>query len=67
VLKFFGININFINFIQSGMYLDYIVKKLGEIFTKNILIYGSIFFGEKFFVEFISRKSLDKLTSNISM
>lgn len=49
------------------MYLDYIVKKIAETFTKNVLIYGSTFFGEKFLVEFISRKSLDKITSNLSL
>lgn len=52
---------------QSGMYLDFIVKKISEIFIKNVLIYGSTFFGEKFLIEFISKKSFDKLTSNLSL
>lgn len=66
MLKFFGITHKFITFMQSGMYLDYIVKKFSEIFVKNFLIYGATFFGEKFLVEFISRKSFDKLTSSLS-
>jgi hypothetical protein len=52
---------------QSGMYLDYMVKKLAEIFVRNVLIYGASFFGEKFVVEFLSRKSLDKLTSKLGL
>lgn len=67
MLKFFGITHKFITFVQSGMYLDYIIKKLSEIFVKNVLIFGSSFFGEKFLVEFISRKTFDKLTSNLSL
>ena len=45
---------------QSGMYLDYIVKKLGEILVKNLLCSTSIFFGEKFIVEFLSKKTIDR-------
>lgn len=52
----------FVNFIQSGMYLDYIIKKIAEIFIRNIFIYSSIFFGEKFIIEFVSKKTLDNLT-----
>lgn len=48
---------------QSGMYLDYIAKKLGEMFTRNVFIYSSLFFGEKFIVEFISKKAIDNVTT----
>lgn len=53
----------FLNFIQSGMYLDYIIKKIAEMFVKNMFIYSSTFFGEKFLIEFLSKKTLDNLTS----
>jgi hypothetical protein len=53
----------FLNFIQSGMYLDYIIKKIAEMFVKNIFIYSSTFFGEKFIIEFLSKKTIDNLTS----
>jgi hypothetical protein len=53
----------FLNFIQSGMYLDYIIKKIAEMFVKNMFIYSSTFFSEKFLIEFLSKKTLDNLTS----
>lgn len=49
----------FINFIQSGMYFDYIIKKITESFLRNIFIYSSIFFAEKFMIEFLSKKVID--------
>jgi hypothetical protein len=52
----------FINFIQSGMYFDYIIKKITELFLRNIFIYSSIFFAEKFMIEFLSKKVIDNLT-----
>jgi hypothetical protein len=52
---------------QSGLYLDFIAKKLAEIFVKNILVFGATFFGEKFVVEFLSRKLFDKLTTHASL
>jgi hypothetical protein len=47
---------------QSGLYVDYIIKKLSEIFIKNVFVYSSIFFGEKFIIEFLSKKILNNLT-----
>jgi hypothetical protein len=47
---------------QSGLYVDYVIKKLSEIFIKNIFIYSSIFFGEKFIIEFLSKKILNNFT-----
>ena len=64
---FFAITHKFVSFMQSGMYLDYIVKKISEIFVKNVLIYGATFFGEKFIIEFLTRKFLDHFTTNFSL
>lgn len=54
---------------QSGCYIDYIIKKIAEILVRNVFIYSALFFGEKYFVEFISKKTIDNLivfiTSNI--
>lgn len=47
---------------QSGMYFDYVIKKIAEIFVRNVLIYSATFFGEKFVIEFISKKTVDNLT-----
>ena len=60
MIYLFAITHEFISFMQSGMYLDYIVKKLGEILVKNLLCSTSIFFGEKFIVEFLSKKTIDR-------
>lgn len=48
---------------QSGMYVDYIIKQFTEMFVRNVFIYSSIFFGEKFIIEFISKKTIDSLTT----
>lgn len=55
---------NFHRFIQSGFYLDFIVKKLSEVFIRNVLIYASIFFGEKFIIEYITKKIIDSYVFN---
>lgn len=62
-----GFNIltfNFHRFIQSGFFLDFIVKKYTEIFIRNVLIYSSIFFGEKFLIEYITKKIIDSYIFN---
>jgi hypothetical protein len=51
----------FINFIQSGMYIDYIIKKITEAFLRNFFVYSSIFFSEKYIIEFLSKKTVDNL------
>lgn len=63
MLYLFGLHQFFINFMQSGMYLDYITKKLSEMIARNVFIYSAIFFGEKFVIEFICKKTVDNLTT----
>jgi len=58
------LSFSFHRYIQSGFYLDFIIKKLSEIFIKNILIYSSIFFGEKFIIEYITKKIIDSYVFN---
>ena len=52
---------NFILFLQSGLYMDFFFKKISEIFVKNIFIYSSMFFGEKYFIEILTKKIIDNL------
>lgn len=52
---------SFTNFLQSSFYFDYIIKKLSEIFVKNYLVYTSLFFGEKFVIELLSKKLVDNI------
>lgn len=49
----------FVNFAQSGMYIDYIIKKITELFLRNFFVYSSIFFSEKYVIEFLSKKTID--------
>lgn len=54
----------FFRFIQSGFYFDFIIKKFSEIFMRNVFIYSSIFFGEKYMIEFITKKTIDSFIFN---
>lgn len=69
MLYLFTVSRWFLNFMQSGCYIDYIIKKLAELIVRNVFIYSALFFGEKYFVEFVSKKTIDNLvlfvTTNI--
>lgn len=54
----------FFRFIQAGFYFDFIFKKISEMFMRNIFIYSSIFFGEKYMIEFITKKTIDSFIFN---
>ena len=56
----FLLNNRFILLIQSGFYIDFFLKKLCEVFIKNIFIYSALFFGEKYFIEVLTKKIIDK-------
>ena len=58
------INFKFFRFIQSGFYIDFIFKKFSEIFIRNTFIYSSIFFGEKFMIEYLTKKTIDSFIFN---
>jgi len=64
VLKNNLIKFKFFRFVQSGFYLDFIIKKISEIFIRNFFIYTSIFFGEKFIIEFFTKKIIDSFIFN---
>lgn len=49
----------FVILIQSGLYIDFFCKKLGEVFIRNFLIYTSNYFGEKYFIEVLTKKIID--------
>lgn len=54
----------FFRFIQAGFYFDFIFKKLSEIIMRNMFIYSAIFFGEKYMIEFITKKTIDSFIFN---
>lgn len=49
---------------KSGFYFDFFTKKVLEVFIRNFLIYSALFFGEKFLIEFLTKKILTKLVDN---
>jgi hypothetical protein len=59
MLKNKTILFKFFRFIQTGLYLDYFFKKLIEIFVKNYLVLSAQFFGEKYIIEFLTKKIID--------
>lgn len=54
------IKFSFTRFCQSGCYFDFFYKKLAEVFVKNIFVYTSQFFGEKYMIEVFTKKIIDK-------
>jgi hypothetical protein len=62
MLYCFFLAFKFARYIQSGLYIDYIFKKISEIFVKNFFICSAIIFGEKFIIEFITKKIIDNYT-----
>lgn len=58
------ITFKFFRFIQSGLYLDFILKNISEIFIRNVFIYSAIFFGEKYMIEYLTKKTIDSFVFN---
>ncbi len=56
MLNSFCFTFDFHRFCQSGFYVDFFVKKFGEVFVRNILIYGAQFFGEKYMIEHLTKR-----------
>lgn len=57
---------NFIRFIQTGLYLDFIIKNITEVFVKNIFVYTSQFFGEKYLIEYLTKKLIETWIFNLN-
>jgi hypothetical protein len=67
MLFFYIYTQKFILLIQSGFYLDFFLKKIGEIFIKNIFIYTGLFFGEKYLIEVLTKKIEDNYVFNVNV
>jgi len=66
MLKFKIVTHNFFRFIQSGLYLDFFLKKLVELFIKNFLVYAAQFLGEKYMIEYLTKKIIDSSITNMN-
>jgi len=49
---------------QAGFYIDFFFKKIIEVFIRNFFIYTALFFGEKYMIEQLTKKTLDNLVFN---
>lgn len=59
MLRFKIVEFSFIRFVQSGLYVDFFIKKFTEIWLKNTFIFSAQYFGEKYMVEFLTKKIID--------
>ena len=56
----------FIRFVNAGLYFDFFLKKIGEIIVRNFFVYSALFFGEKYFIEVLTKKVIDSYIFNLS-
>ena len=58
------ITFKFFKFILSCLFLVFILKNICEIFIRNVFIYSAIFFGEKYMIEYLTKKTIDSFIFN---
>ena len=66
MLNFFLFKNYFFKILQSGLYLDFFFKKLSENFIRNFLIYSSNFLGEKYIIEYLTKKLVENIIFSLS-
>ena len=49
---------------QSGFYIDFFFKKMVEVFIRNVFVYAALFFGEKYMIEQLTKKTVDSFVFN---
>lgn len=49
---------------QSGFYFDFMLKKIAEVFIRNVFVYSALFFGEKYMIEHLTKKTIDAFIFN---
>lgn len=64
MLKSFLFSFEFSRFCQSGFYFDFFYKKCSEVFVRNAFIYTSQFFSEKYIIEGLTKKIINKFLLN---
>lgn len=64
MLKMDIFTFRFFRFIQSGLYVDFFFKKVCEIFVRNFFVYAAQFFGEKYIIEYLTKKIVDSSIFN---
>jgi len=46
------------------MFIDFIFKQIIEYWTRTVLIYTALFFGEKYIIEYLTKKTIDTVVFN---
>jgi hypothetical protein len=46
------------------MFIDFIFKQILEYFLRSGLIYAALFFGEKYIIEYLTKKTIDSFVFN---
>lgn len=61
MLKFSNKKKKILKIIKSGLFFDFFIKKISDIFVRNVLIHSSLFFGEKYLIEVLTKKIFSDL------
>jgi hypothetical protein len=64
MLKFLQKKNKWLGKAQSGFYIDFFLKKFSEVFIRNVFVYSSLFFGEKYMIEHITKRIIDSFIYN---
>lgn len=64
MLGSFLFSFQFARFCQSGWYIDFFLKKTAEVFVRNVFVYTSLFFAEKYIIEGLTKKIFSILITN---
>lgn len=64
MLYFYFFTFDFYKFLQAGFYFDFFFKKFFETFLRNFIICTSHYFGEKYFIEVLTKKVIDNFIYN---
>lgn len=58
---------NFIRAVKCGFYLDFFLKKICEVFVRNVFICASYLFGEKYMIEYFTKIPFDNVITNLNI
>lgn len=64
MLSFYFFTFTFFREVQSGFYIDFFLKKICEVFLRNVFVYTALFFGEKYMIEVLTKKVVDSFIFN---
>ena len=66
MLKWDIFSFKYTRFFQTGFYMDFFFKQVVEVLVRNVFIYSSQFFSEKYMIEYLTKKIIDSSIFNIN-